>query len=76
MEIQIHDPGLGIPKEEWEYVMLPFRRLEPSRNRHTGGVGMGLAIANSVIHDHGGEIRFTHPSTGGFTAKVILLVRR
>lgn len=72
IEIQIHDPGSGIPEEEWEHVMLPFRRLEPSRNRHTGGVGMGLAIANSVIHDHGGEIRFIHPSAGGFVVKVIL----
>ncbi|MBF0212758.1 MAG: hypothetical protein HQM00_04230 [Magnetococcales bacterium] len=72
IEIRIFDPGSGIPESEWEHVLLPFRRLEPSRNRHTGGVGMGLAIANSVIRDHGGVIRFVHPAAGGFTVSVIL----
>ncbi|MBF0613988.1 MAG: hypothetical protein HQL92_02405 [Magnetococcales bacterium] len=74
--IRIHDPGPGIPGEEWENVMKPFRRLEPSRNRHTGGAGMGLAIAHSVIRDHGGEIRFSHPATGGFTVAVVLPMSR
>ncbi|MBF0459835.1 MAG: ATP-binding protein [Magnetococcales bacterium] len=72
VDIQIQDPGAGIPEAEWDNVMRPFRRLEPSRNRHTGGVGMGLAIAHSVIHDHGGEIRFVLPAAGGFLVKVVL----
>ena len=70
--ISIFDPGLGIPTAEWENVMKPFRRLEPSRNLHTGGVGMGLAISHSVIRDHGGKIQFIHPPTGGFIVTVVL----
>ena len=76
LDIQIYDPGLGIPEAEWRNVLQPFHRLEPSRNRHTGGVGMGLAIANSVIHDHGGKIQFIQPATGGFIVKVILPVHK
>ncbi|MEO5334087.1 MAG: ATP-binding protein [Magnetococcus sp. YQC-5] len=71
-DIQIRDTGLGIPETEWENIIKPFRRLEYAPDRHTGGVGMGLAIAHSVIHDHGGEIRFHLPSEGGFVVQVIL----
>lgn len=72
LNIQIYDPGPGIPEGEWQNVMQPFHRLEPSRNPHTGGVGMGLAIAHAVIHDHGGTIQFAHVPTGGFVVHVIL----
>ncbi|MBF0583114.1 MAG: hypothetical protein HQL80_02625 [Magnetococcales bacterium] len=72
LQIEIVDPGAGIPVTEWDNVMRPFHRLEASRNRHTGGVGMGLAIASTVIHDHGGTLQFAHRPTGGFVVRVIL----
>ncbi|MBF0137277.1 MAG: ATP-binding protein [Magnetococcus sp. DMHC-1] len=70
--IDIHDPGPGIPPDAWDHVCKPFVRLEPSRSPQTGGVGLGLAIASSVIRDHGGSIRFEHPPAGGFITRVEL----
>ncbi|MBF0440153.1 MAG: HAMP domain-containing protein [Magnetococcales bacterium] len=70
--IVILDQGAGIPESEWENVFKPFLRLEPSRSTETGGVGLGLSIAASVIRDHGGMIRFSHPPDGGFAARVEL----
>ncbi|MBF0420710.1 MAG: HAMP domain-containing protein [Magnetococcales bacterium] len=70
--VAIRDPGPGIPKEEWDHVFKPFFRLEPSRSPDTGGVGLGLAIADAVIRDHQGAIRFSYPEGGGFMARVEL----
>ena len=54
--IVVEDEGPGIPVGEMEKVFKPFVRLEQSRNKDTGGVGLGLAIARSVIRSHGGDI--------------------
>lgn len=70
--VVIRDPGPGIPESEWENVFKPFLRLEPSRSPDTGGVGLGLSIAASVIRDHDGVIRFGHPPEGGFITWVEL----
>lgn len=70
--VAIRDPGPGIPEEEWEHVFKPFLRLEPSRSPDTGGVGLGLAIADTVIRDHQGSIRFSYPEGGGFMTCVEL----
>ena len=70
--IQIWDPGVGIPEPEWKNVTQPFYRLEPARHRHPSGVGMGLAIAHSVLHDHEGKIQFNRPAAGGFIVQVRL----
>ncbi|MBF0611397.1 MAG: HAMP domain-containing protein [Magnetococcales bacterium] len=70
--VTIHDPGQGIPPHEWENVFKPFLRLEPSRSPDTGGVGLGLSIAASVIRDHEGKIHFSHPAEGGFEVRVEL----
>ncbi len=56
--IEIHDNGPGIPEEKREDVFKPFFRLEESRNRETGGVGLGLAITRDIISNHGGQIHF------------------
>ncbi|NEQ99951.1 MAG: HAMP domain-containing protein [Cyanothece sp. SIO2G6] len=57
VEVMISDRGPGIPPEMRENVFKPFFRLEQSRNRETGGTGLGLAVARTVIRRHGGEIR-------------------
>ncbi|MBD5405429.1 hypothetical protein HDR59_02670 [bacterium] len=54
--IFIEDNGKGIPENRRDEMLKPFTRLENSRNTSTGGVGLGLAIVQEIIHQHGGEI--------------------
>ena len=54
--IEIHDDGPGVPIEKREDVFKPFFRIDESRNRDTGGVGLGLAITRDIINNHGGQI--------------------
>lgn len=71
-EIVIADDGPGIPAAEMERVFEPFVRLEASRNRRTGGVGLGLSIARSVARGHGGDIRLRNRPEGGLDAIITL----
>lgn len=64
IEIVIEDDGPGIPEADRERVFEPFVRLEASRNRDTGGVGLGLSIARSIIRSHGGEITLSQADKG------------
>jgi signal transduction histidine kinase len=72
--IVIDDDGPGIPEAELERVFAPFYRVERSRNRETGGVGLGLAVARSAIRAHGGDIVLTNRTEGGLRATVTLPV--
>lgn len=72
LDIIIEDEGPGIPPEEIEKVFDPFYRLEPSRNPKTGGIGLGLSIAQSVIHAHGGELSLENKPDGGLLVSVRL----
>ncbi len=63
--ISIVDEGPGIPADKTEDVFEPFARLETSRNRNTGGVGLGLSIARSIVRNHGGEISLKNLEQGG-----------
>ncbi len=74
LEISVLDDGPGIPESELHNVFLPFHRVEHSRNRKTGGVGLGLSITQSIINDHGGEIRLTNREEGGLRVSVFLPV--
>jgi signal transduction histidine kinase len=56
--VLIEDDGPGIPEASFEKVFAPFFRLERSRNRETGGVGLGLSIARAIVRHHGGDIVF------------------
>lgn len=74
IEITIDDEGPGIPKEELARVLQPFYRIEGSRSRETGGIGLGLAIAQSVIEAHGGKLTLSNRPPGGLRASVSLPV--
>jgi signal transduction histidine kinase len=70
--IRVCDRGPGIPEPELERVFDPFMRLEASRSRDTGGHGLGLSIARSILRGHGGDIVLTNRSSGGLCASLIL----
>jgi signal transduction histidine kinase len=70
--IIVEDDGPGIPENAFERVFAPFERLEESRNRGTGGIGLGLAIARSIIRSHGGDITLVNRPGGGLTVTASL----
>ncbi|MDB5402615.1 MAG: hypothetical protein JWQ55_4633 [Rhodopila sp.] len=70
--VMVRDSGPGIPPEAAEQVFAPFYRLERSRNRATGGVGLGLTSARAVIRAHGGDISLRNRPTGGLEVQVSL----
>ncbi|MCG7872894.1 MAG: ATP-binding protein [Candidatus Thiodiazotropha lotti] len=70
--IHIDDNGPGIPDDQLEAVLTPFFRLEASRSRETGGTGLGLAVANSIILAHGGELTLANRPEGGLRVTLAL----
>ncbi|MFN4155763.1 MAG: ATP-binding protein [Paracoccaceae bacterium] len=72
MTITIADKGPGLPADQLEAVFEPFVRLEGSRNRDTGGVGLGFAIAPTIIQAHGGTVVLRNRPEGGVEAVVNL----
>lgn len=72
VEVIIDDDGPGIPPAQREDVFKPFYRLEKSRNPKTGGVGLGLSIAQDIVTGHGGDIRLEKSPRGGLRAIIRL----
>src|SRR5690606_32573534 len=72
LEIVVVDDGPGIPDGEHERVFAPFVRLESSRSRATGGVGLGLSIARTIVRGHGGDIVLANHRGGGLRAALRL----
>ncbi|MGL5138814.1 MAG: ATP-binding protein [Beijerinckiaceae bacterium] len=70
--ITIDDDGQGIPAGDIERAFQPFRRLEQSRNKETGGFGLGLTIARTIITGHGGTLTLVNRSERGLTATIVL----
>jgi signal transduction histidine kinase len=70
--IGVCDRGPGIPSDKIETAFAPFRRLEESRNRDTGGVGLGLAIARDAILAHGGTVSLENGPEGGLRVMIRL----
>ncbi|WP_027864801.1 ATP-binding protein [Massilia alkalitolerans] len=65
VEITVDDDGPGIPVEEREKVFDPFYRLDRSRDRATGGFGLGLSIARKAVALHGGSLHADSAPLGG-----------
>jgi signal transduction histidine kinase len=74
IEISVTDRGPGIPTAELERVFDPFFRLEESRSLETGGHGLGLSIARSILRAQGGEISLVNHPDGGLIATIRLPV--
>ena len=70
--IRVEDEGPGIPADKLEDIPKPFVRLEGSRSKDTGGLGLGLAIVQSVVLAHGGELIFKNLDTRGLSASIVL----
>ena len=71
-EIIIDDNGPGIPRDKRDEVILPFTRLENSRNSKTGGTGLGLSIAKNSALNHGGELILEDSPLGGLRVRLLL----
>jgi two-component system, OmpR family, manganese sensing sensor histidine kinase len=57
--IRVRDTGMGIAPEQLDHIFDRFWRADPSRSHHSGGFGLGLAIAQSIVQSHGGRIAVT-----------------
>ena len=72
--IAVDDDGPGLPDGELERVFEPFYRLESSRSRETGGVGLGLAIVRQIARRHAGDVLLSNLPGGGLRAQLWLPV--
>jgi signal transduction histidine kinase len=61
----VEDEGPGIPEELHEQVFAPFFRVEGSRSKETGGVGLGLSVARGILRGHGGDVTLANRKEGG-----------
>jgi signal transduction histidine kinase len=70
--IYVDDHGPGIPESQMKRLFQAFVRLEESRSKETGGFGLGLSIARSIAHSHGGEVTLANRPEGGLRATIML----
>ncbi len=70
VSVRVADRGPGIPPDRLEAVFDPFTRLETSRNRETGGIGLGLALSRAIVREAGGDITLANRDGGGLTATI------
>ncbi len=68
--IEISDHGPGIPEDEIQAIFRPFYRIDRARSAHTGGFGVGLAIADRAVKLHKGDIRAFNRKSGGLTVEM------
>jgi len=67
LRIAVADDGPGIPRDKWELVFEPFARLDPSRTRESGGVGLGLALVKRITNTHDATVYIEDTPGGGAT---------
>ena len=63
--LSVADDGIGVPDEQAENIFQPFYRLDQSRNRQTGGYGLGLAMVASIAKAHHGSAQVVRSEFGG-----------
>ena len=73
--LSVEDTGSGIPKELRERVFEPFFRVDKSRSRELGGVGLGLALVREIVRVHNGSICIKSGKTGGTIFEVTFAQR-
>jgi signal transduction histidine kinase len=71
-QILVCDNGPGIPPDRVPEVFEAFTRLEGSRNKETGGIGLGLALARAIVREAHGDIRLENRPEGGLAATITL----
>lgn len=74
VHVTVRDQGPGLPAAEWAKVTQPFYRVEGSRNRSSGGVGLGLSIAQDIATRHQGRLRIANATAGGLQVTLVLPV--
>ncbi|WP_370177942.1 sensor histidine kinase [Alteriqipengyuania sp.] len=74
--LAVEDEGPGIPPDQVAAMLEPFRRGEASRNRGTGGAGLGLTITRAIVREHGGELTLGNRPEGGLRAEIRLPLAR
>lgn len=72
--ILVQDTGIGISPENQEKIFHPFFRVDKSRSRAMGGAGLGLALVDSIAHEHGGSVKVLDSSEKGSTIVLALPV--
>lgn len=70
--IRVADDGEGVPEDELSSIFRPFYRVSTARDRHSGGAGLGLAIAENAIRQHNGTVRAARSELGGLLVEVAL----
>jgi signal transduction histidine kinase len=70
--LTVRDEGPGIPQAKLDAVFRPFTRVEGSRSRETGGLGLGLTIARTIARSFGGDIRLANRPGGGLITELRL----
>jgi two-component system, OmpR family, sensor histidine kinase BaeS len=72
IEIRVEDSAPGVDDEALEVMFESFRRLDPSRNKESGGSGLGLAVARTLVGALGGTIAASHAKSGGICVTITL----
>lgn len=70
--VRVTDSGPGVPEENLDKLFRPFYRTDDARVRHTGGVGLGLAITDRAVRLHGGRVRASNRQEGGLIVEIFL----
>ncbi len=70
--VRVSDSGPGVPGDSLDKIFRPFYRIDDARGRSTGGVGLGLAIAEQAIRLHGGTVKASNLAEGGLVVEIRL----
>ena len=74
--IEVRDHGPGVPESELSDIFRPFYRVSDSRERQSGGIGVGLAISDRAVRLHGGTLRAVNAPGGGLIMEMELPLSR
>lgn len=74
VEVRVRDHGPGVPEAALTDIFRPFHRVEPDRDRQTGGAGIGLAIVERAVRLHGGTVRAENVTSdpGGSGLRIVM----